>query len=229
MNPKVRTMLEKMYDLIDEEFRDSRKAWDHLVEFLAISNAMWLYSDLQSRLGWLFENTSLTDSLMQLYDSKLLSSDYDDHLGEMYLEKMLSPGEAKKRGQFLTPKEVGDLMARMTITETDKPVNILDPAVGSGRLLMSAHKVAPRGRLFGVDNDLQMVRVALTNLAIHRIPGYILHANSLEHEIDIGTQQGRENWQYANRWDSCMDKLRAVSKGSQYSLELKPGQKRQCE
>ncbi|MCP4603476.1 MAG: N-6 DNA methylase [Proteobacteria bacterium] len=229
MNPKVRAMLEKVYGLIDERFRDSRQSWDHFVEFLAVTNSAWLYRDLHNKLGWLFENPTLTEQLAQAYDSKLLTSDYYDHLGEMYLEKIVSPREAKRKGQFLTPQEVAGLLAQMTITETNKPINVLDPAVGSGRLLMAAHQIVPKAQLFGVDRDLYMIRMALTNFAIHNIPGYLLHANGLEHEIDIAAQAGRENWRYANRWDSAMDKLRPASRDSQIELTLTQNQKRQTE
>ena len=91
-------------------------------------------------------------------------------------------------------------------------MNILDPAVGSGRLLMAAYKRAPHARLFGVDIDLRLVRIAFANFTIHKIPGYLLHADSLCHEIDIATEDGRNNWQHANRWYSCMDKLTPLSK-----------------
>ncbi|MFH1372355.1 MAG: N-6 DNA methylase [bacterium] len=157
---------------------------------------------------------------MAVYDPKILQSDYYDHLGDMYLEKIVSRSESTRKGIFLTPAEVAQMMASMTIEKTDRQVNVLDPAVGSGRLLMAAHKQAPRARLFGVDIDLRSLRIAFTNLAIHSISGYLLHADSLRHEIDIAKEAGQQNWQYANHWYSCMDQLKVLDSGPNYNLSL---------
>ncbi len=43
---------------------------------------------------------------------------------------------------------------------------------------------------------------------LHSISMYLLHADSLRHVTDIALPEGRENWQYANRWQSQMDKLK---------------------
>lgn len=229
MNPQVRSMLENMYDKIQARVHDRPRSWDYLVEFLAASNSPFLFRNITHRLDWLLRDSISVDSLSKAYDAQLLHSDYHDHLGSMYLEKLVTETEAQKRGQFLTPENVADMMAQMTIPKSDRPVNILDPAVGSGRLLMAAHKQAPNARLFGVDTDLRMIRIALTNFAIHGIQGYLLHGNSLEHQIDIATEDGRDNWQYANRWDSHIDKLKPSHQPSNYSLPLFPGKKRQTE
>lgn len=205
-------MLERMYDLFTGKFYDPVKSWDRLIEFLAVDNCGPLLYQLDHKFEWLFQDSKLAEAVMKTYDPKLLRSDYYDHLGEMYLDKIVSKHEANRKGMFLTPMELADAMARMTIPETQRPMNILDPAVGSGRLLMAAYKRAPHARLFGVDIDLRSVRIAFANFTIHKIPGYLLHADSLWHETDIGTQDGRDNWQYANRWYSCMDKLTPLSK-----------------
>ena len=106
---------------------------------------------------------------------------------------------------------VAKMTASMTIGETDKPVNVLDPVVGTGRLLMAAHKQAPNANLFGVDLDQRMVRIAFTNFAIHDISGYLLNADSLQHETDISTENGLYNWRFANRWNSNLDDLKPIN------------------
>lgn len=229
MDHKVRTMLENMYDKIQARTHDRPKSWDHLVEFLAASNSAHLFGQAVGRLDWILKDSTLVKSLSAAYDAQLLRSDYHDHLGDMYLEKLVTKDQAQNRGQFLTPENVAGMMSQMAIPTTEQPLNILDPAVGTGRLLMAAHKQAPNARLFGVDIDLRMVRIALANFAIHDIPGYVLHANALEHVIDIATEEGRHNWQYANKWDSQMDRLKRSHEDPNYSLQLQPGQKRPTE
>lgn len=220
MNPLVRTMLENMYDKLDRRFRDSSKAWDSLIEFLAVDHCAPLLYQLNHKFEWLHGDSRLAQSVMAAYDPKLLKSDYYDHLGEMYLEHILSKSEAARRGIFLTPSEVAQMMASMTIQSTNQQVNVLDPAVGTGRLLMAAHRQVPNARLFGVDTDLRSLRICFTNCAIHDITAYLLHADSLQHEIDIAKEDGRHNWQYSNRWYSCMDKLTQVISDPNHNLPL---------
>ena len=214
MKKEVRDMLETMYGVLNRKFNDSVKAWDSLVEFLAADNCAPLLYQLDHKFEWLFEDSRLAEELMKTYDVQLLRSDYYDHLGEMYLEKIVSTTEAARKGLFLTPMNVAETMAAMTVGESKEPLKILDPAVGTGRLLMAAHKRAPNSMLFGVDLDLRALRIAFTNFAIHNISAYLLNADSLLHEIDISKEEGRRNWRYANRWYSCTDKLNPASKES---------------
>ena len=208
MNSHVRTMLENMYALFSNAFHDPVKAWDYFIEFLAVDNCASLLYQLDHKFEWLMHDSKLMEAVKTTYDLKLLKSDYYDHLGEMYLEKFVSNAVAKRKGMILTPMTLADSLAKMTIREQDILINVLDPAVGTGRLLMAVHKRAPDANLFGVDIDLRSLRIAFTNFAIHNISGYLLHANSLIHDIDIATEQGRQNWRYANKWYSCMDKLK---------------------
>ena len=154
MNQDVRKMLEGMYDLLTQKFHDPVKAWDSLIEFLAVDNCGSLIHQLDHKFEWLFDDMDFAKRLTKAYDFELLKSDYYDYLGEMYLERIVGKKEAGKGGLYLTPMNVADSMAAMTIKETDKSLNILDPAVGTGRLLMGAHKRAPNALLFGVDIDL---------------------------------------------------------------------------
>ncbi len=224
MNQKVRTMLENMYELFIGKFNDSSESWDRFIEYIATDNYPPLFCMLNHKFEWLTKDKSLCDSITRIYDGKLLQSDFYDHLGEMYLEKIISKTEAKRRGAFHTPKNVADLMASITVPETDKRLNILDPAVGSGRLLMAAYKKAPNSVFWGVDIDLRALRIAYTNFAIHQIKGYLLHANSLAHEIDISKKEGRENWRYSNLWYSNIEKLKPSTTASisyaNYTLPL---------
>lgn len=211
MNTDVRKMLDSMYDTLTAKFHDPIIAWDHLIEFLAVDNCGSMLFQMDHKFEWLFEDRGLTEKLMHTYDPKMLRSDYYDHLGDMYLDRVISTNQAQRQGQFLTPMNVAQMTAAMTIGETKDKVNVLDPCVGTGRLLMAAHKQAPNAKLFGVDLDQRMVRIAFTNFAIHDISGYLLHADSLQHETDISTEEGRYNWQFANRWNSHLDQLKPIN------------------
>ena len=201
-------MLDKMYDVLNEKFHDPVKSWDKLLEFLVADNCGSQIYKLNNRFEWLIQDSKLVDSVNNLYDSELLKSDYYDHLGEMYLEKIVTKYETRRQGIILTPINLAESLAESVVKRTEMPMTILDPNVGTGRILMAAHKIAPNAILFGVNKDLDLLRIALANLSIHNIPGYLLHADSHIHNINLATEAGRDNWQYANMWSSCMDKLK---------------------
>jgi len=203
---QAKKIYEEMYKILYRKFYDYNKAWDYLIEFIAVDNCPGLFNQLEHKFEWLFEDRDLCEKIISIYKPDVLKQDMHDHLGDMYVENQSSLGKSFK-GQFLTPDNVCDFICRITIDQIDKQVNILDPAVGTGRFLIHAHRYTPNANLFGVDIDLRALRIAFTNCAIHGIRAYFLHADSLRYEIDISKEAGRHNWQYANRWYSCWDKL----------------------
>lgn len=206
----ARKVYQEMYDILYSKFYDHNKAWDCLIDFLAVDNCPALLNQLEHKFEWLFEDKDLCEKIMKVYNPDVLKQDMHDHLGDMYVDNQSKLGRTFK-GQFLTPDTVCDSICNMTIGQSDSHVNILDPAVGTGRFLIYAHYYAPNANLFGVDIDLRALRIAFTNCAIHGISVYLLHANSLRHEIDISNEAGKYNWKYANRWYSCWDKLKGIN------------------
>ena len=85
-----------------------------------------------------------------------------DVLGDAY-EALISPADRRKLGQFQTPFDVADLMAGWLASE--KIETLLDPAVGSGRLLFrSPGAGAMPERMIGFDIDPLAIAMATTNL-----------------------------------------------------------------
>ena len=212
-NSEVRTMLERMYEILGRSSPDPVTAWDRLVEFIATDNCGALLQELDHKFEWLLKDHKHVDELMNVYDSQLLESDYHDYLGEMYLERIAPkiPGHPEKR-TLVTMKQA-ERIAHDALCKGKAEQLVLDPCVGSGRFLLAAHKAAPKAILCGVDTDLRMLRIALTNCVIHNIPVHLLHADVDKHEIDISSEDGEYNWQYANKWYSCMNELKEKHKG----------------
>lgn len=229
MNTKVRTMLENMYSLFVEKYSDPVKSWDSMIEFIAIDNCASLIWQLNNKFKWLYENSKLVERIMKIYDYKLLKSDYYDHLGDMYLDKIISKKEAEGKGLFLTPVNEAASLAQMTIPKTDKPIKVLDPAVGTGRLLMEAYKTAPNSIVFGADIDLRALRIAYTNFAIHNIKGYLLHADNRKHELDISTENGKYHWRFANNWYSRINELEPLNKYNDLTQPVRQNQEKKGE
>lgn len=68
----------------------------------------------------------------------------------------------KKWGQYMTPEEVSSMAADfLTLNPGDK---IIDPAVGTGELLLAVHKRNPDVELFGWDIDSEVLKTASKNL-----------------------------------------------------------------
>lgn len=208
MNYEVRSMLEGTYALVAREFEDRETAWDRFIEYIAAENAISLAEQMPGFLGWLFANDTLRKQLPEAYDFKLHSSDYHDHLGDMYSEKMLGKGFGSRPCLNLTSFADADGLAKKLIPETNDGLAILAPGVGTGGLLIAAQRRAPNAYLFGADPDLRALRIALTNFVVFDVDGYLLHADATRQETDIGTPEGRYNWQFANKWDSHMDELK---------------------
>lgn len=105
------------------------------------------------------------------------------------------------------------MMAKMTLAENkaDRPINVLDPAVGIGRMLNAASKYAPDGSVFyGTDIDNRAIRTSFANACVHKIPMRLLCANSLSHATDPRTQAGRHNWKYCNHWQRHYGELKST-------------------
>jgi len=100
----------------------------------------------------------------------------------------------------------------MTIPESErqKPLNILDPCVGTGRFLISAGKYAPNAVLYGVDIDNRAIRTAFANACIHKIRVRLLNADSIRHATMPDTEAGRYNWRFCNSWNSHYSELKGV-------------------
>ena len=220
MNSEVRIMLDKTYRLFCNKFDDRTKAWDNFIEFLAVDHRCQLLYELDHKFEWFMDDNALVKAVSQVYDPQLLKSDLYDHLGDIYQQQVITETEAKAKGMFLAPPEAGGMLSDMCFSETEESGNILDPTVGTGRLLMAVHAIAPNAKLFGVDKDVTYLKIALTNFAIHDIKGYLLNADSLYHETDISKVNGKYNWQYANRWPSYIEQLKPRQQQTQEELPL---------
>ena len=61
-------------------------------------------------------------------------------------------------------------------------MTIVDPACGSGRLLVEAAKRQPDAVYVGVDKDVTCVKMTALNLCLFNVDGYAVHGDSLTQE-----------------------------------------------
>lgn len=88
----------------------------------------------------------------------------------------LSLAERKALGQYMTPATIGDMMAARLFDglpadgNTHGAPSVIDPACGTGELLLAAHRACPAARLSGCDVDPCMIDAAIANLSACDVP-----------------------------------------------------------
>ena len=118
-----------------------------------------------------------------------------DLLGSLYTE-VGAKGDRDWRGEFYTPWSVCDFMAAMQLGDApdgwpeDRPANVLEPACGSGGMVLSfaremTHKRIPLSRARFECWDVAKVAwdMAYTNLSLWGIPATVVWGNSLSQEV----------------------------------------------
>ena len=110
-----------------------------------------------------------------------------DYLGLFYEDVIQSKYKAGNRGQFFTPENVCQAMAKLNFAGKDaedlegKIIN--DCAGGSGRLLLASRQFAPNGIFILADLDNVACKMAVLNFFIHGIRGAVVCKNTLSGEF----------------------------------------------
>ncbi len=194
MNKDVSAMLENIYDLFLKKFKDELTSWDHFIEFIAVDNQGCLFFEIPHKFEWLFEDQNFCKTVLDIYDSKLLRSDYYDHLGELYFTRVL-----KKDEKLISPEKAESIILNY-IEKTDKQIKILIPNGQTGRLIMAVKEIANKAKVYAIEPDIRLYRIALTNMIIHNIKGYILYTNKPRSNADDIINDSKNKWKYANAW-----------------------------
>jgi len=169
--------------------------WDNIVKHKGelhayFSRALKKIGELNPKLREIFdnfdfhvfasnkENSEVLRQLVELFDSVPLIDTSPDVLGDAYewLLMMFASEKAKKGGEIYTPREV----IRLLLEALDpKPgYNILDPAAGSGGMLIISYKYveerygkeeADKLLLFGQESNSKTAALAEMNMYIHNI------------------------------------------------------------
>ncbi len=194
MNRDVSSMLEKIYDLFLKKFKDETTSWDHFIEFIAIDNQGSLFFEIPHKFEWLFEDQNFCKAVLDIYDSKLLRSDYYDHLGELYFKRIIKQSE-----KLISPKQADTIILNY-IDKTDKQIKILIPNAQTGRVMMAVKDITNKAIIYAIEPDIRLYRITLTNMIIHNIKGYILCTNKQRSNIDDIITDSKNKWKYANAW-----------------------------
>ena len=122
------------------------------------------------------------ERLVKLLDAigDLRLGDFADHtidaFGDTYeyLMQMYASEAGKSGGEYYTPQEVSELLARITVVGKSEVNKVYDPAVGSGSLLLKFQKVLGPGNVrqgyFGQEINLTTYNLARINMFLHDVP-----------------------------------------------------------
>lgn len=122
-------------------------------------------------------NKKLADLLDAIKNLKLgnYSDNNIDAFGDAYefLLTMYASNAGKSGGEFFTPQEVSELLARITLVGKTEVNKVYDPACGSGSLLLKFAKILGKDNVrlgfFGQEINLTTYNLARINMFLHDI------------------------------------------------------------
>lgn len=161
---------------IGQVFRD----WVSLMLF-ALAKEEDMYMEIMNRYrndGKETEASLFAKAFADLQNE--MSKENHDVLGDIYME-IVSNYSAKGMGQFFTPIGLCQMMADITIQgDVRNPVSVADPAVGSGRTLISAAKRTHcESEFHGTDADNVCAQMCALNMCFFNMNAFIIHGNTL--------------------------------------------------
>ncbi|MHA7306518.1 type I restriction-modification system subunit M [Arthrobacter sp. TMN-49] len=134
-----------------------------------------------------------------------------------YLMQMYASSAGKSGGEYYTPQEVSELLARITVVGKTQVNKVYDPAVGSGSLLLKFDKILGKGNVrqgfYGQEINLTTYNLARINMFLHDV-NYekfnIAHGDTLTdpaHWDDEPFEAIVSNPPYSIRWDGDANPL----------------------
>lgn len=91
-----------------------------------------------------------------------------------YLMNMYASNAGKSGGEFFTPQEVSELLARIVIGDRTSVNKVYDPACGSGSLLLRFARILGqenvRRGMFGQEINITTYNLARINMFLHGVP-----------------------------------------------------------
>lgn len=118
--------------------------------------------------------------LIVIHEDKAPALGWYDALGEIY-QHLAGRAKASRMGQFFTPMELCEVIARITLGDEPQGESMTDPACGSGRLLLAGHARHRKLRLItGADLDPMCAKMCAVNFWLHGIRGEVACMDSLE-------------------------------------------------
>lgn len=185
-----------------------------------------LFADLDVNSPKLGNTVAIRNQkLVKLLDAigDLNLGSFEDHTIDLfgdayeYLMQMYAASAGKSGGEYYTPQEVSELLARITVVGKTEVNKVYDPAVGSGSLLLKFQKVLGPGKVrqgfFGQEINLTTYNLARINMFLHEVPYEqfdLAHGDTLlhpAHEDDEPFDAIVSNPPYSIKWEGDANPL----------------------
>ena len=183
-----------------------KRRWEIFGDFCELSYTaiakQWQHVDRRERLEKRYKKVSDRYNLDQLEEfGKMLgwtimsvSKDGRDFLGPIYEAEGFC--DRKYGAQFFTPEDLAELLALGTfdtkkkIGHDGKVMKLMDPCVGSGRLLLAAARVYKKNGaniqkhiwMDATDLDIVCMQMTYLQLSFAGIPGVVRHGDALSED-----------------------------------------------
>jgi type I restriction enzyme M protein len=195
---------------------------------LANANKLSDFPDFNdaNKLGSGKEMVDRLTNLIAIFENKALDfsknrAEGDDILGDAYeyLMRHFATESGKSKGQFYTPSEVSQIMAKISgirSANTSAETTISDPTCGSGSLLLKVGDEAGTPvTLYGQEKDAATSGLARMNMILHNNPtALIAQGNTLtDPKFKVGEALKTFDYVVANppfsdkRWSTGLDPL----------------------
>ena len=216
-------------DLFDHFNTNAERNAEAVQDFKGVFNDINLGD---SRLGSSTNDRAKSlNNIVKLVDGmEYKSEDGKDILGEVYeyLIGQFAASAGKKGGEFYTPHQVSQILAKIVtrgIEKTDAFFQLYDPTMGSGSLLLTVGQELPDGmpiKYYGQELNTTTYNLARMNLMMHNVSYNnmsLSNANTLENDWpdgpdDKGIDRPRSfdavvaNPPYSAKWDNREAKLK---------------------
>ena len=170
---------ENLNEELEKVFRDIE---DSAIGTVSEDNISGLFEDIDvnsNKLGATVKerNAKLVKLLNSIGDMKL--GNYEDNtidaFGDAYeyLMSMYASNAGKSGGEYYTPQEVSELLARLTIIGKKRVNKVYDPACGSGSLLLKFAKILGAENVskgfYGQEINITTYNLCRINMFLHGI------------------------------------------------------------
>lgn len=169
-NPDLNVTLSKVFKNIENSAKgqESEDDFKGLFDDVDVNN---------KKLGPTVEkrNNRLADIMREIASLKLLKNHSIDLFGDAYeyLMTMYASNAGKSGGEFFTPQEVSELLARIAVDGKTEVNKVYDPACGSGSLLLKFAKVLGKENVrqgfFGQEINITNYNLCRINMFLHDI------------------------------------------------------------
>lgn len=174
---------------------DLRRVFDAFVLLTACALSMQTREAeyLEEAKHWTKEELDTFAKALALLVMEMERHPFTDILGGYYMEFTLSSKSQQRNGEFHTPKNVCDMIARIMVGDgeglpAEGKITVCEPACGSGAMILSFGEACPlhirrRLRVTAIDINRTACHMTFINTTLWGIPTRIIHGNALSLEL----------------------------------------------